>query len=246
MAPRSEFRVQDAYPYDQRSPARWIFSHAWRYKGFVLGGMLLYLIAHASYSGARVVVGQAAEVLMASSQNGALLRAGLSILGLLFLDGLAVLLASYSFEVIGNRVARDAREELYASLLGKSQTFHDRQRVGDIMARATDDVQQLSAMIIPGVSLTFDSMLGLVVPLIYIAFINPTMLLVPLIFVACYFIALRDYMRQLQPVSQQAAHAVWGDERRPGRDHLRHRGRQGQRAGSIRALQVSQQRAPVP
>ena len=28
------------------------------------------------------------------------------------------------------RLSRDAREELYISLLGKSQTFHDRQRVG--------------------------------------------------------------------------------------------------------------------
>ena len=43
-----------------------------------------------------------------------------------------------------------ARDELYASLLGKSQAFHDRQRVGDIMARATDDVNQLSSMMAPG------------------------------------------------------------------------------------------------
>ena len=43
-----------------------------------------------------------------------------------------------------------ARRELYASLLGKSQTVFDRLRVGDIMARATDDVSQLSDMIVPG------------------------------------------------------------------------------------------------
>jgi len=52
-------------------------------------------------------------------------------------------------ETLANRLERDTREELYASLLGKSQTFHDQQRVGDIMARATDDVRQLNFTISP-------------------------------------------------------------------------------------------------
>ena len=52
-------------------------------------------------------------------------------------------------EVTGQRLERDAREELYVSLLGKSQTFHNRQRVGDLMARATNDVRQLNMMICP-------------------------------------------------------------------------------------------------
>ena len=45
------------------------------------------------------------------------------------------------FEFLAQRVERDARDELYVSLLGKSQTFHGRQRIGDIMARATNDVR---------------------------------------------------------------------------------------------------------
>jgi ATP-binding cassette, subfamily B, bacterial len=47
------------------------------------------------------------------------------------------------------------------SLLGKSQTFHNRQRVGDIMARATNDVRQLNPMMNPGVSLITDRPLAL-------------------------------------------------------------------------------------
>ena len=42
-------------------------------------------------------------------------------------------------EVLAKRIERDTRDELYVSLLGKSQTFHNRQRVGDIMARAAND-----------------------------------------------------------------------------------------------------------
>jgi len=46
---------------------------------------------------------------------------------------------------------RDSRDELYASLLGKSQTFHGRQRIGDIMARPPTTVRMLNIMFQPGV-----------------------------------------------------------------------------------------------
>ena len=42
---------------------------------------------------------------------------------------------SLAIRVLAQRVECDARAELYLSLLGKSQTFHSRQRVGDLMAR---------------------------------------------------------------------------------------------------------------
>ena len=51
--------------------------------------------------------------------------------------------------MLAQRFERDAREELYVSLLGKSQTFHNRQRVGDIMARATNDVRHAEPMSSP-------------------------------------------------------------------------------------------------
>ena len=90
-----------------------------------------------------------------------LLWLALSVLGVTVGRALCDLLASLSTEFLGKRVERDAREELYISLLGKSQTFHNRQRVGDIMARATNDLNAVRMMLGPGVmywtetSLTF-------------------------------------------------------------------------------------------
>jgi ATP-binding cassette subfamily B protein len=104
-------------------------------------------------------------------------------------------------ETLGQRLERDAREELYISLLGKSQTFHNRQRVGDIMARATNDVRQLNPMMNPGVSLITESMIGIVAPLVFIAFLRFELLLAPVLFVIAYAFALRRYVRQLNPVA---------------------------------------------
>jgi ATP-binding cassette, subfamily B, bacterial len=96
---------------------------------------------------------------------------------------------------------RDAREELYLSLLGKSQTFHNRQRVGDIMARATNDVRQLNPMMNPGVSLIVEATIGIIAPLTFIAFLRTELLVAPVLFVIAYIFALRRYVNQLNPVA---------------------------------------------
>ncbi|HZJ10206.1 MAG TPA: ABC transporter ATP-binding protein, partial [Trueperaceae bacterium] len=111
------------------------------------------------------------------------------------------LTASFSVETLGQRLERDARQELYLSLLGKSQTFHNRQRVGDIMARATNDVRQLNPMMNPGVALITESLSSLVVPIIFIAAIDTRLLAAPLAFLVVFYFALRAYMRQLNPVA---------------------------------------------
>ncbi|WP_205856926.1 ABC transporter ATP-binding protein [Phytoactinopolyspora endophytica] len=111
------------------------------------------------------------------------------------------LVARLSSEVLAKRLERDARDELYVSLLGKSQTFHNRQRVGDLMARAANDIRQLSNMVNPGIDLIVDSGLQGIIPLFFIAAIDPRLLLVPMLFAAAFVVALWHYMRQLSPVS---------------------------------------------
>jgi ATP-binding cassette subfamily B protein len=85
--------------------------------------------------------------------------------------------------------------------LGKSQTFHGRQRIGDIMARATNDVRMLNFMFSPGVMLIVDSALTIIVPVAMMAGINWRLLLVPGVFIALWATTVYDYNRRLKPVS---------------------------------------------
>ncbi len=201
MSQKSEFRVENAYPYNQTSTARWILSHVWRHKFYLIAAFALYVVSISAYSQGPVLIGRAAEEIIHPTAEGMLLTLALAIVGVLTLDGVANLLAAYSAENIGKRFEADAREELYVSLLGKSQTFHDRQRTGDIMARATDDMHELSGMIIPGASLITESTLAIVIPFIYIAAIQIELLLVPAAFIVAHVFALRRYTRQLDPVT---------------------------------------------
>jgi ATP-binding cassette, subfamily B, bacterial len=202
MSQNTEFSVQLAHRYDQRGTLRWLVSHVWRYKPFAILTMACYILAWLVFAGAPLMIGRAAqEIILPTSENG-LLWIALTILGFLLADGLFMLTGSLSAEHIAAKLAADAREELYASLLGKSQAFHDRQRVGDIMARATDDVSQLSNMIMPGASIAFEMLMGVIVPLIYMASLNINLLIVPLAFIVSYIILVRRYMRRLMPISR--------------------------------------------
>src|SRR5918992_798678 len=82
-----------------------------------------------------------------------LLTIVVALIVLVLVANLVDALAAFSAEVLAKRLQRDAREELYVALLGKSQTFHNRQRVGDLMARATNDTWLLSSMVMPGLSI---------------------------------------------------------------------------------------------
>jgi ATP-binding cassette subfamily B protein len=200
MSLKREWSVDGAYHYNQRSPLRWIMAHIWRYRLFASVTLIAYIGAWLAYSQARVVIGKAAAEIVAPSAANGLTLLALGVMALLIADGVCMLVGSFAAENIAARFEADARDELYASLLGKSQAFHDRQRVGDIMARATDDTSQLASMIVPGGTMIFEALLGIIVPLAFTALINVKLVLVPVIFVLTYIITVRRYMRRLGPV----------------------------------------------
>jgi ATP-binding cassette subfamily B protein len=199
---KREFTVADEYHYNRAGPVRWVLAHALRYKRYA-AIFILGTIGTQTLNAAMPTLTGAAfnEVLRAHPDPSRLLLIALGILGLVlgtFILGPAGVFGS---EVLAQRLERDARDELYLSLLGKSQTFHNRQRVGDMMARAANDVRQLNPMINPGVSLILDSFSALVIPIIFIGFLNVQLLLAPLVFTAAFLVALRGYTRRLNPVS---------------------------------------------
>lgn len=199
---RTEFTVAGAHQYDTRSSVRWILSHVFRYWWLPLLIVLGNVATSGLYSYSALLVGQAFDLV------GGAVGIGGSILGIALLVlaaraglGLIDLFKFFAVEMLAQSLERDSRDELYTSLLGKSQTFHNRQQVGDIMARATNDVQQLSLMISPGAGLIVESVLYTIVPLIGIASIRFELLLVPVLFLVVFIIALRQYSNQLEPIS---------------------------------------------
>ncbi|MBE7473304.1 MAG: ABC transporter ATP-binding protein [Anaerolineales bacterium] len=199
---KKEFTVAGEYLYNRSSPSRWLMSHVLRYPFFPLAMLAAALANNLFYSYVQVFVGRAFDLITTPDWPvSALLGLALGAAGVALGQGLTGLARNYCGEFLAQRIERDARAELYINLLGKSQTFHGRQRVGDIMARATNDVRALNMMFSPGLSLIIDSLMGAIAPMILIARLRLDLLLAPVLFLALFTITIIDYSRQLKPVS---------------------------------------------
>lgn len=198
---RREFTVANEYVYDRRSPLRWIGAHIARYPVLVFLNIVGVLASSMLLSFSAVLVGRAFDVVLNGRPIEDLLWLALAVLVVRVVQGSIGLAATFAVETMAQRVERDAREELYISLLGKSLTFHNRQRVGDVMARATNDVQQLNLMLNPGFSLVFQALVELVVPLVTILTLKADLILVPILFLVGFFVTLRRYSGELGPVA---------------------------------------------
>jgi ATP-binding cassette subfamily B protein len=199
---KREFRLENEHRYNRSSPLRWIISHLLRYPLFPLAALLAAIANNVFFSQIQIQIGRAIDLVRDPVwTNQALLAIALTMVALALGQAITGLLRNYSVEFAATRIERDARDELYVSLLGKSQTFHNSQRIGDIMARATNDVRMLNLMFSPGLMLILDSSMAIIVPVLVIARMDVQLLLVPAIFLILFAITVYDYNRRLKPVS---------------------------------------------
>jgi len=200
----SEFAIAQSWTSDRRGPVRWLWSHTLRHKLQILG-VLFGAFSNAALAAlAPVLVGQAFDAVSATPADlGTLGRAAALIAGSQVLRGGLQLVRNFSAEVIGQRMERDTRDELYSSLIGKSMSFHDLQPTGEVMARATNDVREVNFMFNPGLNLVIGSANFLFMPLFVAPAIAPQLLAAPLVYLVAYVISVRAYLRQLNPAAQQ-------------------------------------------
>ncbi len=197
-----EFKAPESFATDRRDPVRWIASYAIHY-WYIGAVMVLGAVGNAALAAAvPVLVGQAFDAILKQPP------------GLAQLPRIALLIAlsqvfrsvlqfgrNFGAELLGQRVERDIRHELYASLLAKSMTFHSLQSVGDTMARATNDVREVNFMFSPGLNLVIGSGVFMLMPLIIAPRYHPALIITPLLFVIGYFLALWQYLHELSPIT---------------------------------------------
>ncbi len=204
----AEFSVERNWHSDRRSPLRWVFSHVIRHWPFLIGIVIGALGNAGGASLMPIYIGQAFNAINKSAPDFSVLAtsAFLIVISQIF-RGILQLGRNFSAEIIGQRLERDLRDELYASLIGKSMTFHDRQQAGDVMARATNDVREINMMMNPGVNIVMGSAAFLIFPLIFAPQLHPQLIIVPLVYLFAYFASVWWYIRRLLPVTRDVRRA---------------------------------------
>ena len=202
----SEFDASIGFKSDRRTPARFIVSHVSRHK-LVAVTMVIGAFSNAALASALMAyLGSAFDILQ-DDGNPDRMGGILVIIALIIVSqlGRAVLqlMRNFSSEVFAQRIERDVRDELYASLLSKSMAFHDMKPVGDIMARVTNDVREMNLMMNPGFNLVIGSGFFLLVPLFVVPLIAVELLLVPASFIVLHIYTQYRYVATLYPIAQE-------------------------------------------
>jgi ATP-binding cassette subfamily B protein len=201
----AEFVLPRVFQSNRLSATRWILSHVRRH-WWLVGIIFIGAFGNAALAAAvPVLIGDAFNSIMADP------------LDTLSLGNIAIWITisqivrsvlqwgrNFGAELIGQRLERDIREELYVELLGKSMTFHNLLPVGDTMARATNDVREINLMFSPGINLVVGSANFLLLPLILAPSFHPSLILVPAVFIIAYALSLVQYLRELKPITTSA------------------------------------------
>ena len=116
----------------------------------------------------------------------ALIAACFTIVGLSVARGLFAFAQSYSSQVLSQDIAFELRNDIFEKIQRLSFSYHDRNRTGQLMIRATDDVERLRGFIGQGLLLAINALLLLVGALIlmFSANVRLTLIVLPLLPVA--------------------------------------------------------------
>ncbi|MFI6507226.1 ABC transporter ATP-binding protein [Streptosporangium sp. NPDC050855] len=183
----------------------WIFGHLGRHRTLLAVFAVTAVAANLCSTLVPVQIGAAFAAATGPDPDLGVVGAAAVAIGLLAAGRFAAdLLFNGSMEIIAQRVKRDARDELYRGLLAKRLSFHDQQRIGDILARAINDARLVDYMLSPGVSTAFNGLLALLVPILFIASLHPWLLLAPGVMIVVFGYALHRHVRRLHPLTLRA------------------------------------------
>ena len=200
----SEFTFETKYQTNRKSAILWILSHVIHQWPWIIMALVGAIGNAALASVVPIYIGRAFNEILTPSPALSIISRFAIIIGLSqIIRGILQFGRNFGFEIIAQNMEKYVRQELYVNLLGKSMTFHNLQSVGDLMARATNDVREVNYMFSPGFNLVIGSLNFLLIPVIVGPTYHPALIATPLGFIVLYFFALWHYLNVLNPITRQ-------------------------------------------
>ncbi|MFZ0246965.1 MAG: ABC transporter ATP-binding protein [Candidatus Binatus sp.] len=122
---------------------------------------------------------------------------GVAMLALVALQALCTLFVDYQGHVMGAKMERDMRRELFEHYQKLSFSFYDRQRTGQLMARITNDLLSLAELYHHGPEHLAIASLELIGVLIILAHIDRALTLMVLCFLPVMFVFALHFSRRM-------------------------------------------------
>lgn len=122
-----------------------------RYRKAGLLGFLALAISNAFESAAPLLLRKAVDLIRAGSAHGELLKYAAGFVGITFLGGIARYFVRQTIIRASRKIEYDLRSDFFGHLLKLARNFYHRTPTGDLMSRATSDVEAVRQMVGPGI-----------------------------------------------------------------------------------------------
>ena len=141
------------------TPVQRLLSYFSRHRWALAAGGLC-VIGSSIFSLAKpMVVGNAVDALRGNIASGTLVQYALLYLGVAVVQGVFLYLQRWIVIGASRRIEFDMRRDFYDHLQSLPVSFYDRQRTGDLMSRATNDLSSVRMLVGPAVMHSFSSVL---------------------------------------------------------------------------------------
>jgi ATP-binding cassette subfamily B protein len=134
----------------------------------------------------------------------ALVIAGVTIVVFAIARGLFSFTQAYASQVLSHNIAFDLRNDLFAKIQRLSFSYHDRNRTGQLMIRATDDVERLRLFLGQGLLMALQAFLLLTGTLVILLITNFKLTLVILPILPVALVIFMVFGRMAQPMFREA------------------------------------------
>ncbi|UCD72755.1 MAG: ABC transporter ATP-binding protein, partial [Candidatus Bathyarchaeota archaeon] len=121
-------------------------SYLGRYWHLVFLGMFAVLVATGLNLVSPLIVRDVVDKVLIEKQYSTLPLYTLGIVGISVLRGIFRFIQRYVQSYVGQRVVFDIRTDLFQALQEKSFSFYDKRRTGQLMSRATNDVERVRVL----------------------------------------------------------------------------------------------------
>jgi ATP-binding cassette, subfamily B, bacterial len=189
--------------YYQRSHWFWIIGHLMAHKQKILFIIFLTLIAIAFQTVIPLLFGYTIDNYIATGNQHGVYQIASLIIALGIFRGILSYIAAIINEQVSLNIEMQVRLEFFENISRKSMDFFNKSRVGDLMSQATQDTQNLTFAISPGIRSVVNASFGLLATLIAMSTLSIPLTLVFLIVVPFYFFYLYSYAVRLQPISME-------------------------------------------
>ena len=126
-----------------------------------------------------------------------------SLIVIAILEGTLSYLQRYMLEVVSQRAGFDMRDDMYNSLLEQSFSFYDQQRTGQLMARATGDINMLGRFFNFGFRMALSNFLLLTLVIYSMVSISSRLTLVSIIILPFLLVTTLNFSTRLRPMWQE-------------------------------------------